>query len=676
MAAGRVTSTSPRRVDSLDGVRALAVLLVVAFHVSVPGAAGGFLGVDVFFVLSGFLITTLLIKELGTTGRIDLGRFWARRALRLLPAALLVVVAVCLWSLFAAPEFRRPDIGTDALWAVGYLANWRFIDSASYFSSDGSASPLLHMWSLAVEEQFYLVWPLVLSVLGAAVWSRMKVPHLPDSASRMEFERRRKVAVAVGVGALALTLAALSGVLLWWLHEPSAPERAYMGTDTKIVEPLIGAVAASLMTRPRVQTFVVRHHHLLMGAGLLGVGAGVARLAGPSPLYFSGGAVVFSLVCAVLVAAVTAGGNSDLVARTLGWGPLAHIGRISYGIYLWHWPVALWVVGEPGTFRPAEASMAVVLTIAVALASYHFVETPIRRGALGRLRPTVLVPAVAMSMAATAAVALVLTGVLPGRPSTATAGESTDASAVVVVGDSVASRLMPALAAEGERRGLTVLKAARGGCPALPVPALDGDGTLLADGACTTTVPRVQDETIDRTHPGTVVIWSRYELADRLADDGRVLRAGTPEFWQAQKAALTASVDRWAAHGATVVLVQTDRPGIGLASRCTDDKCHPFIRRLWHEDRLRATWNAILTETATRDPRVRTVAIDDAFCRDTASPCNDALPLPGEGQAAAAAPTATPTKGRLARPDGSHFDPVVAPTVARVLLDRITAAVR
>ncbi|GMA39408.1 acyltransferase family protein [Mobilicoccus caccae] len=475
---GRSVSGSPRRVDSLDGLRTIAVLLVVAFHVGMPGMAGGYLGVDVFFVLSGFLITTLLLKELSSTGRIDLGRFWARRALRLMPAAMLVIAAVVVWALFVAEPYRRPGIGADALWSLLYVGNWRFISSSSYFADDGTSSPLLHVWSLAVEEQFYVAWPLLLMLVCTLVWRRAAGKGFVDSAARIEADRRRKAGVVLATGLLALTLAVASAIWLWVLYDPAAPERAYMGTDTKVFEPLIGAAAAALMTRKRLQRWVVRRYAVLTVSGLAGLGLGVATLGGPSPVYFAGGAVAFSVCCAVLVAAATAGGNQSLIARTLGLAPVAYLGRISYGIYLWHWPVAVWLLPDPAVFDPTRAVAVVAFTIALASVSYHLVEVPIRTGALTRARPRHLLPLGATSLAAVVAFSTLLGGTTLSRlnPLSVSVASAAERSSVVVVGDSVMSRLVPSLAQTASARGITVLNGARGGCPALTVPALDAAG--------------------------------------------------------------------------------------------------------------------------------------------------------------------------------------------------------
>lgn len=699
-----MSARSTARVDSLDGLRTIAVVLVVAFHLAVPGLQGGYLGVDVFFVLSGFLITTLLLRELSATGRIDLGRFWARRALRLMPAALVVILAVVVWGLTLAPPFRRPAIGADALWSLLYVGNWRFIASAGYFDDDGTRSPLLHVWSLAVEEQFYLVWPILLCLVGALAWRRAtrRSPgraHAPravvrDSASRIETERRRRRAVVLAGGITALVLAAASATWLWWLYEPGSPERAYMGTDTRIFQPLIGAVAAALMTQARIQRVVVRHHVGLMAAGLLGIGLGVATLGGPSPAYFAGGAVAFACACAVLVAAATAGGNGHVVARTLGLPPLAYLGRISYGIYLWHWPLVVWLLPGDGPFDPLRSALVVTGTITLASVSYHVLELPLRTGALTRVAPLRLLPVAAGSLASVLVVSTFLGGTAPSRLNPLSASlpaAAAERPTVLVVGDSVARRLTPAFADAGTARGATVVGAARGGCPALTVPALGEHDVPLADGACTEAVRQAQDTAVAAYHPSIVLWWSRYELADRLGDDGRVLRAGTPEFWAAQRASFLADSARLTAGGAALVVVLTDRPGVGLASRCAPGACHPFLHRLWYEDELRRQWNDLVVQAAARDTRIHVVSADDLYCRDDAVPCDDRLPVVGAGGAAAGGPGGSaattsvprtrtevpvPEVTTLARPDGSHFSPQAAPAVAGAVLDRTLAAAR
>ena len=216
-------------------MRAVAVVLVVLFHLRVPGFAAGYLGVDVFFVLSGFLITSLLIAEMERTGRIALADFWSRRVRRLLPALALLLLVVALVTWLSATYSERASIRTDLLAATAYLANWRFIATSSYFVNTGVESPLQHTWSLAIEEQFYLLWPLVLAgALAAFHRARLNVT----------------VIAAFGVIASAVTMA--------WLFGAGGVERAYMGTDARIFEPLVGALGAVWVATPRSRSWLER----------------------------------------------------------------------------------------------------------------------------------------------------------------------------------------------------------------------------------------------------------------------------------------------------------------------------------------------------------------------------------------------------------------------------------
>lgn len=730
------------RLDTLDGIRTIAVMLVVLFHVSVPGMGAGFLGVDVFFVLSGYLITTLLIREIHGTGRISLLRFWSRRMLRLMPASLLVIAVVIAWGVLAAPPYQRPTLGADVLWSLLYVGNWRFISSSSYFASDGTQSPLLHVWSLAVEEQFYVGWP-VLLVVAALLFLRRPPQHEaprahrpggadgsrgpdPDtgshgvldvsqavheaarhrSAQEERADRLRRIAIVVGV--LAAIQVAASAAALWLLYDPTAPDRAYMGTDAKAFEPLIGALAAAVMQTQRARRFVIRYAELLMLAGLLGILVGVLNLAdehGPKAAYFGGGAFVFSALCALLVVGAAYTRDDFGIGRVLAWSPMAYLGRISYGIYLWHWPLAVWAGTHP-QWRPPQAAGVVAATIGLAALSYHLYEHPLRTG-----RPAKVPSWQVLSVGGVAITVVALSsGMLGGTPVSSIVPPvrgAEEGHTVVVVGDSVARRLVPALAQQGALREMTILNAARGGCPSLGVNVVGDDGKLVNGVDCAAEVPKAQRDMIEQSRPTAVLWWSRYELADRQGPGGAILKAGTPAFWDAQRSALKETVDRLASTGAKVVIVEVDRVGLGINARCTPTSCAGFLRALRDRDTLRTTWNAIVRQYAGTDDRVRLVTMDDVYCRNVANPCSDLLPMrsatvsggpptatgsstgtPGSGQpsgpVAGPQPALWPPLGQFqppdgtgyARPDGSHFRDDITPDVADVLLDRVEAVLR
>ncbi len=648
-------------MGALDGIRAVAVLLVVLFHVRSPGLGGGFLGVDVFFVLSGFLITTLLLRECLAVGRPDLGRFWARRVMRLMPAAFVVVVTVLVWTVLVAPVFRIAGLTADAVWSLLYVGNWRFVTTANYFAQDGTNSPLLHVWSLAVEEQFYLVWPLLASAV--ALWAALRVRGGSARGDREDDVRARRL--TGGFAGLAVVLGTISAYLLWRLWSPTSPDRAYMGTDTKIFEPLMGAALAALLARPGPADMLRRHVAWLGPAGLAGLLAGVALLAGeqgPRRAYFAGGAVLFCLCVAALVAALAVQDPQRGLARVLGWGPLAYLGRISYGIYLWHWPYAVWLLPPTG-FVASRAALVVVATVVTAALSFHLIETPLRTSRFARARPRVV-------LASSAALLMVTTGVAvaAGRVplDTMLAARGTPSATVLVVGDSVVQRLLPDLADAGMDRNLIVSSASRGGCSVIGAVTVTDDGSPL-DPPCSD-MPKVQTAELERTRPDIVLWWSRYELADRFGPDGRVLRASDQAFWDLQAKELAKSVARLTATGATLVIVAPDRPGPGIYSQCTPERCESFLTRLASDSTTRARWTALL-RAQTADPRVRMITIDDTFCRDTASPCDDRMPVRAPGEDSFA-----PATNQSARPDGSHFTKSAALTVAAVLLDRMREA--
>ncbi|HET9094466.1 MAG TPA: acyltransferase family protein [Solirubrobacteraceae bacterium] len=351
----------------LDGLRALAVAGVFLYHAGVAWMPGGFLGVDLFFVLSGYLITSLLLREFSVHGTIDLLAFWGRRARRLFPA----VGVVILFAMLAALILARDDLGrtrADALSAIVYLTNWHeIVASHSYFNAFGRPSLLQHLWSLAVEEQFYLLWPLVL--LGG-------------------LRRLHPRTMLVLTGALAVG----SCLLMWWGYSPSGdPSRLYYGTDTRAFTLLIGAMLAFVW--PGAQRALRRRAR---GTALIDA-AGVAALVGVlvlfvtlpdyQPWLYRGGFLLMALLGAVLVA--SASHEPGWLGTGLGWMPLRWLGARSYGIYLWHWPIM--ELTRPGVDVPLHGPPLIlaqaILTTGAAALSYRYIEMPFRTGiAQRRLR--------------------------------------------------------------------------------------------------------------------------------------------------------------------------------------------------------------------------------------------------------------------------------------------------
>ena len=386
-------------LPGLDGLRALAVIAVLLYHAGLAWIPGGFLGVEVFFVISGFLITALLLSEWRRRGTIDLKAFWIRRARRLLPALYVLLVATLTFAVLFLPE-EVARLRNEAFAAFGYVTNWYLIfNHESYFEAAGRPSMFLHLWSLAVEEQFYLIWP-VLLVAG------------------MTFLKRRTVLAYILVGAL------LSVLLMAVLYHPDVdPSRIYYGTDTRASGLLTGAALAFLWvpemfkrgpSGPVAGTLAgqmdtpedrrhglekdrrrhLRHRwgwtipRLLDLAGLLSLGVLVMfflRVNEFEPFLYRGGMALVGLTTAFIIL-IAVNPRAQLGTKLLGWKPLRWLGLRSYSIYLWHWPV--FMVTRPQLDLPFDGVPLLVfrLVVSVFLAhlSYKFVEVPIRRGALGR----------------------------------------------------------------------------------------------------------------------------------------------------------------------------------------------------------------------------------------------------------------------------------------------------
>jgi peptidoglycan/LPS O-acetylase OafA/YrhL len=383
---GEAAVVASPRVLALDGLRAVAVAAVLLYHAGVPGVPGGFLGVDVFFVLSGYLIAGLLAHEYIAAGGVALRRFYLRRARRLLPALFTVVAGVCVFVVWRLPG-EAAGFRDDATASLLYLTNWWFVARGqSYFGGAGRPSLLLHLWSLAVEEQFYLVWPAFLLVaLGRA--SLGVVAHA---------ERVRALWRAVGWATL---LSACSIGLTALLYSPwRDPSRIYYGTDTRAFELLIGVIAALVQiaraehhdeaaadaprsARPQVVRRVAAELGSFLALAAI-LWAFAAMSAGDSVLYPLG-LVALSLAAVVLIRTLVSG---TAVAGLLASKPFVWLGERSYALYLWHWPI--FDATRPGTdlawLPPAVFVLRVTLSVLLADLTYRFIENPIRHGALGR----------------------------------------------------------------------------------------------------------------------------------------------------------------------------------------------------------------------------------------------------------------------------------------------------
>lgn len=355
-------------IPGLDGLRALAVVSVITYHLFPSGFPGGFLGVDVFFVLSGFLITTLLLRELSKTGKVSLGHFWLRRARRLLPALLVLIITVVPTAFFVNRDLLV-GIGRQVLGALTFSTNWLEIaHGSSYFAA---TTPILfkNFWSLAIEEQFYLFWPLIFLAcvtLFKRRWVRMLIP---------------------------LAMAGTSAFLMGYLFDPDNTTRVYYGTDTHLFGLALGICVAFLWSKRDViqnadwvantggkfQKFLGQLLGIICLAALV---TAMFFLTDSSPYTFREGIAGCSLVVAILIWSILQPGS--LLARVGELRPLKYLGTRSYGLYLWHWPIliiagALYPTAVDSALYWVRSALCVLITLLICELSYRFLETPVRK---------------------------------------------------------------------------------------------------------------------------------------------------------------------------------------------------------------------------------------------------------------------------------------------------------
>ncbi len=606
-----------RHEPALDGLRGLAVVAVLLFHGD--HLRGGYLGVDAFFVLSGFLITSLLLAESAAGNGISLRRFWARRARRLLPALGPVLLAVAAYAWLVASPAELATIRGDAIATMSYVANWRQVWVANdYFALFRDPSPLQHTWSLAIEEQFYLVWPLI-------------VVALVRGRDRLAASRR--------VGAVALGGAAVSVVAAQLLYDAGDPSRVYYGTDTRIASILIGAALAAGIARAGNDWG--RRRGLLEAAAIGSIvvlGVAWSTLEGASRELYRGGLVV----CAVATAIIIAAGvhpERRWVARALSWRPLGAVGLVSYGLYLWHWPVYIVLDAERvGLDGWPLLAVRVAASALIAVASYRWLEQPIRHGAGGTRWWQRTTPVVA-GLVAVAIVAATQGAVSQGADATSIDGRP---GGVLVVGDSVAGSLAPGFVDLGMRTDNSWFV----GCRVLPgrvaVGAIDNDECPWAETWPGTL--RVRD-------PDVVVLSiGAFDTLDvDLPGPGPLLVPGAPEWNDLLDARLEEMLEILTARGARVVAV--DLPCFGKSNRSVADVPRPS----GDPERLEA-FNVVLERVVARHPaRVSIAPISTLLCPDG---------------------KARESIGDVARvrDDGVHFSPDGAALVARWMLPYLESA--
>lgn len=519
------------RVD-IEGIRGVALLMVLIFHSGVPGFEGGFIGLDVFFVLSGFLITGQLIAEIDKTGRVRLGAFYARRARRIIPAAAVVLIATAIAGYFLLPALRSYRLTADLLSSALYYANWHFIGQGNdYLALTYGESAAQHFWSLSVEEQFYLVWPLLL-VFGALL--------------ARAGARNRLFLIALVLGIVTVASFAVSAYLA-----NADPGVAYMGTHSRAWQFGVGGLLA--LGAASVADFLTRHRwlaHLIGLVGLAGMFLPLLWIDRSTP--YPGIAALPSTIGGV---ALVMAGPASLVGRTMSFAPFRLVGRWSYAWYLWHWPL---LIGFEERYGPQTWQVDLALCAAAGVLAgftYLLVERPIRRsrtlakrmpaaGSLG-LTATVLAATVVLVTGSLTAHTLGATNEKAdqatfdrvfGAGAAATSGSVTPSPlraegdlpnppdcivdhtsvqkncvfgtvggrSIVLVGDSHAHQWQPAFQDLAELRGWQLTVIAKAGCPIADIAPRDGDDSRLSSPECPTW-RREQLDRIEKMRPDLII---------------------------------------------------------------------------------------------------------------------------------------------------------------------------
>jgi len=469
-------SDSPAFRRDIEGLRGLAVLLVVLYHAGVPGFSGGFVGVDVFFVLSGYLITGLLVKEIDRSGRLSLPAFYARRARRLLPAAVLVIVATAAVSVMVFSPMEQVRIAHSGVAAAAYVSNmWFATRGADYFAASSEMNPLLHTWTLSVEEQFYVIWPLLVLLVY-----RGRVP---------------RTRLVKGMFALAV----LSFAFSLWLTG-AHPAWAFYAAPTRAWEFAVGAIAglaAVSVLRDRVGV-----SRLLGWLGLLSIVA--ATILFSSRTAFPGTAALLPVVGTVAMLVAGAATPGQGVGRLLDIEPLQRLGQLSYSWYLWHWPVLVIGVALIPEVNLAGRLALVTLALGLSALTFTFVENPIRFHRRLSRRPAFSIGLAAVLTLAGCGVALgVRQSAIAAQGSRSHApyvaaqwdrptlgddcnanwgdvraeecvwGDSASSRTLVLFGDSHAAHWFPGLEAIAEAEGWRLLTLTKNACPAAALPFND-----------------------------------------------------------------------------------------------------------------------------------------------------------------------------------------------------------
>jgi peptidoglycan/LPS O-acetylase OafA/YrhL len=675
-AGRRTTATGGARVPALDGVRALGLLLIMGFHFGVGWMPAGFVGVDVFYVLSGYLITGLLLGEWARSARIKLGAFWARRARRLLPALAVMLVVVTLVVRFTYPAGLYPNLRMADLSALFYFSNWwQIAASGNYFVATGAVSPLTHTWTLAVEEQFYLVWPLVvLAVLHLA--RRYARGGSGGGGGGVDRATDRGVELLLGVSLVGVIASATE---MAWLYHPGANiTRLYFGTDTHAQSILVGSVLACTLT-------LVQRHRGLVGmaptatsrrarvaltvvglAGVVGTLTLTATLSGTSALAYRGGFLLSALSAAAIVcgAVCVTGGP---IARSLSVRPMVWMGTVSYGAYLWHFPVFIELdAARTGLGGIGLLAVRVAATFTLAALSYYLVERPVMEGvfwrsltaagpALAAMGATVVVVVAGTVAPAVAAVPVRTVDRIPvGERQALDAADafSSDPIRFLLVGDSLAVTTGLGLV-RGSVDGFGVRVINRGvlGCDLDDLDAVSSGQRDIPVSDCRHWRTLWAAE-VARYHPEVVgFLAGRWDITDHLLG-GQVVSIDQPAWNRHLEQEMDQVVGVLSAGGAKVVLFTM--PYIDPPQEAPDGSVYPENRNSRVDE-----YNRILDRVAARHPGEVTV-VD----------LNEILDPAGHFQTVVDGVTVRWADGiHVTKAGGQWIEPFVLPTVAQLGLD-------
>lgn len=620
------TSTEPsaaRRptiphLPALDGLRGLAVLGVLLFHDG--RLSGGYLGVDLFFVLSGYLITSLLLAEWKAAGRIDLAQFWIRRARRLFPALLALMPAVALYAATLAKPGELLRIRWDGFATLGYVANWRAIFAGrSYWDMFEAPSPLEHTWSLAIEEQFYVLWPL-----------------LTVAALRLfKGSRRAMFAICLGLGIVSTSL------LVWHGIRIGGTDRAYLGTDTRGAAILFGAALACFLAefRSSPPTGPSRSLDALGLVAVLVLGFSWIRMDGQHRFLYRGGFLVTEIAVLVLIVCATRGAHS-LIGRAFAFKPLTWVGLISYGVYLWHWP--LYVVFSPERMHFSGLPLTLLrlsTTFGLSLISYHWLEQPIRKRGLPFGKPIWVLPLVVgvcsgLLFMSTRFIATART-VFQSLPFTTVIPPGT--KSILVVGDSVAQALGERMRVVQSEKKVMIAERGTPNCSILEgtLPTLSLSNVPHAGGDCDAHWEK--DAAILHPDVALIILGGGHFAPVQIGDTWqRPCEAGWTKAYGAE---LESDLRKMKPHVGQLWIARI-----------------PYALGIWHKperDGHIDCYNQTIEDAASRVPGVRILDLAKHLCPAGSGSC------------------ITENAGVPIRPDGLHFAGDGAKDTARWVLDQV-----